>query len=816
MFIQMRKLRDENLGAMPSRPEPDPGAWLAPLAASARSDGTRTISGGGTSGGTNAQVDRERPHAEAERRVAPQFGKRVASAWRILDHLDAQDELYKRKFTNNGPIGQVAELLPINPDAQRIDRYSELMLPLVKDAMGRSDDDGGDYGALLPRASRADADNADASRNLRTMARGVLKDAGVAYQPGSNKRPEIDFDSIRFNDQMPAEAPLPFKRLAADEEGDFQALAPHLSADEMIAWFDKRGIGITAESAKNVSNYYRGGGTQATGVNYGQSERDYQRALDAYNAKVDAVIGKDGHVDLFGNGVVLGSKPILNGIGGGVANTLNGGDFMSGYDFASDASRSRLAQTRAELGVPGMITEGAGMAVPSMVLPGSGVFNGSRIAAMTSPFARQMATDMAAGGIWGANNAAPGHGVQDAITGVFTAGLASPIGSSTVGASGAKLAGRALAPTGGSAAPLYAQGIRPTLGQRFGGEKGLLGLPGKLLNEVEQSLQQLPLFGHWVKGARDGARDQFETGGFNQALTEIGQALPDGVRHGDDAIAFGQTAFDDAYGSARSALTMRMDREAKQQIATLKAEIGEGALTQSAEKRFGSIVKKHVETRLRDGVAMSGKRYRQAAGDLRRIARARRRGANGDPMLADALDAYVSILDNAARRHSPVEAVAALDKVDTGYAQFARLENGGRTSGKKGSRFASADLDAPVLAISENFRSPAYLAGNRLLDDYADIGRRKLADTRTYADKAGEISLRGVGGGLASTLAMPKLTLGTIASYAPGVRDIVQGALAQAGPQRQAISEALQRRAHVGGGAVSPFAVQYTSLNNQN
>jgi hypothetical protein len=71
-----------------------------------------------------------------------------------------------------------------------------------------------------------------------------------------------------------------------------------------------------------------------------------------------------------------------------------------------------------------------------------------------------------------------------------------------LGRGAANTLGALVSPTGGKMASLYEMGVRPSIGQRFGG----------VVNNVEEKLKSIPVLGDMIEGTRDRARDQFQTG----------------------------------------------------------------------------------------------------------------------------------------------------------------------------------------------------------------------------------------------------------------------------------------------------------------
>lgn len=355
---------------------------------------------------------------------------------------------------------------------------------------------------------------------------------------------------------------------------------------------------------------------------------------------------------------------------------------------------------------------------------------------------------------------------QDRVSGAVKGALAGTAGGVAGRAIGKGIAG-AVGPTGGKSKILYENGVRPTPGQRAGG----------VANWTEETLGSLPFVGGTFRGARQQARDQFERGAFDQALGDIGTALPAKMPLGTAPHAFAQKAFDAAYDEARAGMRLLPDQQFGAELGQIQRDIYGGGLDGEGIKRFERIVREKVGRRFQNG-AMDGGAYKAAQADIGKITRNLRNSPSGDQELAGVLEDFSLLLDGAARRASPVDAVAKLDAADAGYAKLVRIEDAARRAGPSG-RFTPAQFDRAVqnMAGGKGTRSKAYLRGDALMQDYADAGR-SLMDTvpnsgtpergMTLGLLAGNVAVSP----LAAASALPAL------AYAPGVRNVTAGVLA--------------------------------------
>jgi len=227
----------------------------------------------------------------------------------------------------------------------------------------------------------------------------------------------------QFRDQGGSASPLDgMPRLSPQDEAFIAQNARFMTPQTMEQWFAERRMPLPAGNAQQVYDYYAKGGNEAPAVN--PDERGYLAQLDAANAKRPDV----GYTDLFQNGFAASGLPALAGVGGGVASTLRGDGFESGYVFNRDAQRRAIEQARDHLGIPGMVAEGGGMVGGSIGLGQMGAVAFPRAAASLPAVARSLANDLTFGAAYGANEAEPGEALDGAVRGMVGAGAGNMAG----------------------------------------------------------------------------------------------------------------------------------------------------------------------------------------------------------------------------------------------------------------------------------------------------------------------------------------------------------------------------------------------------
>lgn len=496
---------------------------------------------------------------------------------------------------------------------------------------------------------------------------------------------------------------------------------------------------------------------------------------------------------------------------------LNSGQFLSGNtldNMAGDPEQARQALDYVSARNPNAALAGQ---IGGGVLAGLTGEAGLARLGMAPGVARAGLADIAMGGANGAGAADNGNRLTGGLQGAALAAAGSLTGQAAM-----RVAGAGAAPTGGRLADLYDAGVRPTIGQRVanaGNGRGFAGMAGKTVNAVEEALQSVPVVGSAIRGARQEARDQFQIGAFNESLREIGEELPKGMRPGTDPHKFTQEAFNRTYDKARSGMEMVADKELADDLGQLAPDIA--TLGPQAQGKLKAIMANSVNNKIVNG-RMAGDGYKRAQSDLgKHIARLGKSAMSEDQQLAEVLSGVQSAIDAAARRSSHPDAVALLDAADAGYAKLVRIEEAAARRGGDAGTFTPAGFDSSVQKSSGGVRSKAYLRGDANMQDYAAAGRSledRLPNSGT-ADRAmlGQVATGGAAFGTATGAVSP-LVLGTLgaigAAYAPGVRKIMQEALAPtSNATLKAISSQLKKRARLVGavGATSAVALPGTS-----
>lgn len=500
---------------------------------------------------------------------------------------------------------------------------------------------------------------------------------------------------------------------------------------------------------------------------------------------------------------VSAADQALNAVGqsAGGAYVINAADMLSGgtLDNIAGAMGGNAERVRASMGAisdanPGASTLGQ---VSGGVLAGLTAEAGLARAGVAQGLGRGVLADSAIGSAYGAGSADNGNRVQNALLGAATSAA-----GSAAGTMGTNALARMATPTGRGANALYDAGVTPTIGQRgaaMAEQGGFKGAVGNMVSSAEQKLQSIPVIGSAIRGARQEARDQFQIGAFNEALKEVGEQLPKGMKPGTAPNAYAQKTFDRVYAEARSGMRMVADEELANDLGSLSGDLA--SLGPQAMGKFKAVIDNFVNNRAKQaGGELAGETYKRTISDLdKKVALFRKGQTSEDQGLADAIENVKFALENAARRHSDPESVALLDAADAGYAKLVRIEGAAARAGGDAGTFTPNQFNAEVQKQSGTIRSKSFLRGEALMQDYAQQGKA-LSDTVPNSGTVDRVLAAGaLVGGTALSAKAAALFGGLLGAYAPGTRKVMQKALSPAGPRRQAIARQLEKRARLVG-----------------
>ena len=264
---------------------------------------------------------------------------------------------------------------------------------------------------------------------------------------------------------------------------------------------------------------------------------------------------------------------------------------------------------------------------------------------------------------------------------------------------------------------LMKEGVVPTAGQILGGG----------YKRAEEALSSVPIIGDFIKSAQGRAMADVNRVAFNRALTPIGEKLPEGVV-GREAVQFVSEKLDDAYGKLLPKMTVVQDTPFQTAIANLKGMVQSGAIDPKAVNFFNNWMDNNVLNKFQGQNAIAGETLKAIQGDLRETVS--RLGASTDAdqrLIGQALKEAQDQVRQLVTRSNPQYA-SELKAIDTGYANFKRVERAASGLGAEEGIFSPAQLQNAVKAMDRSKDKGQFAQGNALMQDLSESAKTALGN----------------------------------------------------------------------------------------
>jgi hypothetical protein len=310
---------------------------------------------------------------------------------------------------------------------------------------------------------------------------------------------------------------------------------------------------------------------------------------------------------------------------------------------------------------------------------------------------------------------------------------------------------------------LMAEGITPTTGQILGGGA----------KRFEEGLTSIPVIGDFIKSAQGRAVEQLNTAAFNRALKPIGSSLPSGTT-GREAVQFVSDKLDDAYGKLLPKMTVQADPVFGTEISNLRQMVGQGAIDPNAVKAFDRFLDTNVVNKFQGQQAITGQTLKQIQSDLRERINLLSVSTDADQrLMGQALQEVQDQFRQLVIRSNPQNA-KELKAIDTGYANFKRVQRASGITGAEEGIFSPAQLQSAVRAMDRSKDKSQFATGEALMQDLSETGKtvlgNKLPDSGTpYRSLAALIASGGAAGAGYPAIAAGMLA-GPALYSAPGQR----------------------------------------------
>jgi len=345
---------------------------------------------------------------------------------------------------------------------------------------------------------------------------------------------------------------------------------------------------------------------------------------------------------------------------------------------------------------------------------------------------------------------------------------------------------------------LRKEGVTPTIGQALGGMAG----------RMEEKLQSVPIMGDAISGARNRANEQFQGAAFNRALKPIGEKLPAG-QSGRDAIVYTENALRERYDSVLGKIGgVPIDNQFTTKVARLQYMVDRDVLSDTAKQKF-QMVLNDMNGAFDEYGILTSEGFKRVESQLG--ADARKLGGSQDiyeGRLAPAVRQLQDELRGLLQRQAG-DAADELKAVNTGWANFKRVQNAAGKLGAEDGGFSVAQFQNAVRALDKSKDKGAFARGSALGQDLGDAGRTVLTGKVPNSGTADRMWMGA--GALGSGMVNPAIPISLLA-----------GGAAYMSPAQRALVAAVASRPQAAQGAanslrkVAPVAIPgFTQLGLQ-
>jgi hypothetical protein len=264
---------------------------------------------------------------------------------------------------------------------------------------------------------------------------------------------------------------------------------------------------------------------------------------------------------------------------------------------------------------------------------------------------------------------------------------------------------------------LMDEGITPTPGQILGGA----------FKRAEEGLSSVPILGDFIKSAQIRAVEGLNRAAINRALKPIGDTLPADLK-GRDAIKYAENALGDKYENLLPQMTVVKDALFQTEIFNLKNMVDNGAINQTSKDFFNKWLNNNVLGKFQGQGAITGDTLKGIQSDLRTTINDLSASTNYDErLIGTALKEAQDQLRQLVTRTNP-KFSKELKAIDTGYANFKRVEKAAGLVGAEGGVFSPAQLQSAIRASDKSKDKGKFATGDAFMQDLSEAGKTVLGN----------------------------------------------------------------------------------------
>lgn len=275
-------------------------------------------------------------------------------------------------------------------------------------------------------------------------------------------------------------------------------------------------------------------------------------------------------------------------------------------------------------------------------------------------------------------------------------------------------------------AALRERGVPLTPGQAKGG----------LAKTAEDAFTSTPILGTAIQEARGAGLDAYNRAWGDEALSSVGERLPDNIPAGHETVAFVQKRLGELYDKTIPGRSIAVDEPFKANIAQRLGDIAQD-MTDQGRQRLAQILQQRVSDRVGGAQAVTGEQFQRIMSELSTVKGRFSGSQDADQRaIAEGIEAFQDEMRQAAARQDP-QFAEAKTAIDRGYATFKRLQSAAGSVGAEGGVATPAQFGGAVRRADKSVDKGRYAAGEAFGQDMAGAGRAVLPSKTPDSGTAG-------------------------------------------------------------------------------
>jgi hypothetical protein len=302
---------------------------------------------------------------------------------------------------------------------------------------------------------------------------------------------------------------------------------------------------------------------------------------------------------------------------------------------------------------------------------------------------------------------------------------------------------------------MIAEKISMTPGQVMGG----------MLKSFEDKATSLPIVGEAINAARRKGVEDFNRAAYKRAVEPIGGEVP--IATGREGVRYIKNQLEDAYDSLLPKLTFKPDATLFDSLSSLKKNVA--GLKQEDALMVSNDVKDMIQSRISDKGIIDGNTFKIVEEDLNKIIGDYKGSTGSQATIGRAYQQALADIRESLGRSNP-QFADELAKINTGYANYARIRAAGSRAGTS-EAFTPNQLSAAVRSADKSAGKGQTATGQALMQDLTDAAEKVLPSQIKDSGTAARM--------LATDWKDWLIGAATSAPYMPGGRQITQALLTQ-------------------------------------